>query len=468
MRGYNSCLFSIFQYLYQEILDERFPLTALINMCSHITNFISDINQNRSEKGYLDAISKAIKDSDNCNLCSDCKKCSKLFYLNIAEIKISNFNSTTLAKEKDCLEKIYGKLSFRKPPLYLKSHLDNHSDLWENYQLSVKSNKYAKRINNNLIILKGMSSSSPYIYNKVYPSKHFTGGGIYLRFNNYGIAIDPGYGFVDNMYKYNIGIQDIDAVIITHFHIDHTNDMRIIDDLNQQFKKIDHYIDWYIDKATYATLYHGYAPELNRHHIIDSSLFGTNVKINEDISFAPFKTLHIIEEEKPSIVYNNQTFGIILNLTSQDKCNLKLGYTSDTTYYECIESNFADCDIIIANISSIYYEDYLLTYQKNKHLGYRGCYNILKGLDNSPKLFVVSEFWNGTTDFRFDVCKALANDLKNKVKIIPGDVGLHINMQSTEIRCSMCGNYHKSSDIYSVRPSEDFERILYICKDCLL
>ncbi|MCM1258975.1 MAG: hypothetical protein NC307_14140 [Roseburia sp.] len=56
------------------------------------------------------------------------------------------------------------------------------------------------------IILKGMSSSTPSLLNSIYDTNQYSGGGFYLRHNGIGIAIDPGYHFLDNLhhavYKY--------------------------------------------------------------------------------------------------------------------------------------------------------------------------------------------------------------------------------------------------------------------------
>ena len=467
MKGFESCLFPFFQALYANILADNYPLISFPNNIKHVKTFVEDINRDHSVEGYRKAITNALQDSNSCGQCLDCQKCSQFFYLAIAELKIPDFITTNFAKEKKLLESEYGKLSFRQPPPYLKKHFEPHIDIWQEYQNNNTYKKYDKNIDNNLIILKGMSSSSPYILNSVYTSKHFTGGGIYLRFNNYGIAIDPGYGFVENMCKYGISIQDIDAVIITHFHIDHTNDMRIIDDLNHQFQSPNHTIKWFIDNQTNQMLYHDYNPKFNDCQIIPSSSFGNTITINNKISFVPFQTYHILKKDlKGNDVYDTDTFGIVLNLNLSDKKIVKIGYTSDTSYYDGLESNLENCKIIIANISGIYYDDYLLTVQKKKHLGYQGCYNILQKLQTLPLFFIISEFWCGTSDLRFDVCKALTNDFIGNTTIIPGDVGLHVNVESIKVKCSQCGKYYRK--IHTIRPKEDFSNLIYTCDECLL
>ena len=466
MKVYESCLFPVFQELYAMILSDNYPLVSVTINVPHVKSFIESINVDHSESGYKNAIERALLESVKCNQCVKCAKCSSFFYLAIAELKISNFNHSNFAVKKAELESKYGKISFRLPPSYLMQHFRTQFDIHHEYLSNNCNQKLTNKIDNSLIILKGLSSSSPYILNSIYSFKHFTGGGIYLRYNNYGIVIDPGYGFVETMCKFGISIQDIDAIIITHNHIDHTNDMRILEDLNHQFQPPRHIISWYIDSMTNDLLYRGFNPNYNACKIINSSVFNIEEKVTDSISFTPFKTEHIISNNPGD--YDENTFGMVLKLNVPSKPPIKIGYTSDTRYFDGLESYFEKCDIIVANISGIYYDDYLLTKQKDKHLGYRGCYYLLQRLHNLPTIFIISEFWSGISDLRFDVCKALSSELGKETKILPGDIGLHIDLETLNIKCSHCGSYHNTSEIHAVRPMEDFDNLLYICNECIL
>ena len=82
-------------------------------------------------------------------------------------------------------------------------------------------------------MLKGMSSSTPAMLNNIFDTNDYVGGGFYLNWNGYGVAIDPGYSFVHNLHHYGLSVLDVQAVIITHEHIDHNNDMRLLDDLGK-------------------------------------------------------------------------------------------------------------------------------------------------------------------------------------------------------------------------------------------
>lgn len=481
MKTFNSCLFPLFQEFYERIKNGNYSLPDSIHesddiqdtnidnsiLPTHLSTFIVSLEKSENPESILSAIKTALIDADSCNLCYSCQKCAHQFYLSIAELIIPDYLEESIIKQKQTLAILFGELSFRKAPSYLNQHFDSHDDLWQNYLQSNEQNQYERKIDNKLIVLKGMSSSSPYIYNEIYTTHTFTGGGFYLRYKGFGIAIDPGYGFVENMRRNKITIQDIDAVIITHCHIDHTNDMRLIDDLNHQFQSKRHTIHWYVDETTYKDYYHGFDEKINICTIVQTPHLSNEIFINKNISIIPFKTEHIFSENKKE-EYNSHTFGFVLKLKLATDKYIKIGYTSDTRYYDNLEKSLEGSNIIIANISSLYYDDYLLVKQKPKHLGYRGCYYILQNLIQTPEIFIVSEFWSGTTDLRLDVCKALNHEKKGNGKIIPGDVGLHIDFLNSKIKCTRCGKYQYISDIYSVKPNTDFDTIEYICKDCLL
>jgi hypothetical protein len=55
---------------------------------------------------------------------------------------------------------------------------------------------------------------------------HAHGGGYFVRLHSakrepFGIVIDPGTDFVENLYRTGYGLSDIDMVVVTHDHVDH-------------------------------------------------------------------------------------------------------------------------------------------------------------------------------------------------------------------------------------------------------
>ena len=193
-------------------------------------------------------------------------------------------------------------------------------------------------------------------------------------------------------------------------------------------------------------------PLINNINIVENCEFKLPVKFSETIEFTPFPTRHVqinhFDDEKISRKYKDNTFGVKLNLKTPDNDNIVFGYTSDTAFYPDLLEYLQDVACLVANISGIYEDDYLHIKYKGRHLGYAGCKKILENI--SPKILVVSEFWNGITDLRYDVCKDLQSYTKNRV--LPGEIGLQINLLNFNIRCSICGNYSNYKKANVVAP----------------
>ncbi len=233
------------------------------------------------------------------------------------------------------------------------------------------------KFGNRFIVLKGMSSSTPTMLNNIFDTEDFVGGGFYFCWQGYGVAIDPGYYFIKNLHHYGLSVLDIDAVIITHEHVDHNNDMRLLDDLHfavSRYAKDDtdsHMIDWYLDKVSFgiADILRnnkvGFQEKANRLHCIQ----GNEVieLVNESLMLETFPTEHVYSKEAKA--YGDHTFGCKF-LGKKEGLQRTLVYTSDTKYFSRLSEIIKDTDIVIANISGIYEDDFMLIKEKNSHLGY--------------------------------------------------------------------------------------------------
>jgi phosphoribosyl 1,2-cyclic phosphodiesterase len=87
-----------------------------------------------------------------------------------------------------------------------------------------------------LLVLREWNSYTPVI-----PSDQETdrGGGYFLYHHGKGIVIDPGYDFLENFYRAGGRVHDIDAVVITHAHDDHTADFEALMTLLHQYNRRD-------------------------------------------------------------------------------------------------------------------------------------------------------------------------------------------------------------------------------------
>ena len=188
-----------------------------------------------------------------CRQCFSCQQCLPVF---LEELYASLYESGGGERLKGRMkgDKYY---VFSRFPDNLYRQLDARTKAGEYYWEQCKRFGKFKTVDNKLIVLKGMSSSTPAILNGAFGTQSYHGGGLYLNWFGFGIAIDPGYHFIENLHANGLSILDIDAVVITHEHIDHTNDIRILDDLNYNLSSYlrgsinEHKIKWYVDSVTY-------------------------------------------------------------------------------------------------------------------------------------------------------------------------------------------------------------------------
>ena len=427
----------------------------------------------------------------NCNLCVTCISCETYCCQELEHFLSKNKGRLETRKSLSLPDNIKQLLQEKEKPvdLYLDSYKRRH---------------FQER--NCLIVLKSFSSSTPILLNYAGKSINYSGGGFYLRWNGIGIVVDPGYLFVQNLHQAGYSVLDVDYVIVTHEHIDHSNDIRLLDDLhynasskyknykydwNCQSYNVDkqeitpHRISWYFDPVTYQTMQilaekqSGFDDKYNKLYSIDISQ-RKSIHIEDDIIINLFPTCH---ETNKNGEFFNHTFGCTFECLTKNGSSKIIGYTSDTSItekhtYEQMIKCLEPCDIIIANISGIYEDDILLENKKKKHLGYFGCYQILNDLlgerkNSNLKFFFLSEFSNQISDIRFDISRYLQDEINelsdslhsNRPFVIPAEIGLTVDLNELSIKCSFCQNF--SSKIRILRPSGENQKLKYVCQDCL-
>lgn len=502
----DTVLIPALQYVLKNIEEE-----SMESARTHIEAFRSiqipcDEDENNTVSKALDEIlewmSLYAEDSDSarnsldeklnrekgCDSCLVCRDCFKVFW-----IEVYNYFYSDSKYEKRLTEIRKGNLyDFHALPESLRRHIDTKTSASDYYWERCKALKKIKSFQNRLVMLKGLSSSTPAVMNGAFNTDTYTGGGIYLNWDGFGIVIDPGYHFIEAMHNSGLSVLDVDAVVITHEHIDHSNDMRVLDDLNyslHRYGKEHHCISWYLDGITYRIAQQfritgsGFAKETSQLYCIDpekqtavdENMTEMNISEgipllykpgNAEIVLRVVPTLH----EKKNNDYLRHTFGCSFLLV-KDLLQRKLFYTSDTAYGKEIGGLSEGADLVIANISSVYEEDLLRANAKKTHLGYMGCFNLLEAMkENPPSLFLLSEFWNAKSDIRFDISKYLSEEIKknflsdSKLRIVPTEVGMQVDLKTLRVQCSCCHNF--TGEFIVAKPTQEYEKIKYICKEC--
>jgi ribonuclease BN (tRNA processing enzyme) len=232
-------------------------------------------------------------------------------------------------------------------------------------------------------------------------------GGIWITLDNTNILIDPGPGSLVRCLssKPKLNPMDLDGIIVTHRHLDHSNDINVMIEAmtNGGFKKkgiifapsdalnedpvILKYIRNHVDKI--ETL-----KEKGTYHIGNISFF------------TPVRHVHGVE-----------TYG--LNIEGKD-CLISI--ITDTEYFQNLES-FYTGDILIINV--VLFEDHYRTVRGIKHLSLNDAETIIS--NNKPKLSILTHFGMSMIKEKpWEIAKKLTEKLN--VKVIAARDGMQIDI----------------------------------------
>ncbi len=351
--------------------------------------------------------------------------------------------------------------------------IDRH--IYSEYMIIQKYKNVIKNRDNRLTgrdylgIFKGFSSSVPIMVNAFTENQEYSqikGGGYFIKWNNCGIAIDPGLNFIENMHKSKITILDIDYIFVTHYHIDHYGDLRSLSDLIHQCNAdrdnkdgtVCKNVTCYCDRTTYRNCFND--SSLKHINFIEVDTERTEkTEVCPGISYTVIRTVHDSRLDG--------TYAIKFELVKNDLHKIKIGFTSDTKYIQEVSDFVNDCNILIANISDVNESDLKRKEFKKNHLGYNGCFEILKNIqEDSIKYFIISEFWAGKGDIRIPIAKKLKRESGKNIKVLPGDIGLIILLDNNKVICSICKNEIDLSKVNVINSNVKFGALQYVCDNC--
>lgn len=269
-------------------------------------------------------------------------------------------------------------------------------------------------------------------YNSVYPTimnDSEKGGGFFMMWNNFGIAIDPGSGFVNRLYQSGHCINDLHCIFISHSHDDHTLDLEIIYSLLNKYNKIH-------KENKHCILTFGSFNTYKKYSYFNNAY--TNIifplEKNSDCSSAnkiigrekiPFRivTHHAFHNENP--YYSNFDSSIGFSIECLNTPSFKICYSGDTRFNDILiaEYNSVSPDILILNLGKVEECSALIDDYPN-HLGINGVSKILTYFADSltpPKLVLISEIGYEMKNYREQILNIITNKVQsNSVrKILP-------------------------------------------------
>lgn len=299
------------------------------------------------------------------------------------------------------------------------------------------------------------------------------GGGYFLAWNGKGIVIDPGIGFLQNFLSSGYSISDIDAVLITHSHVDHTSDFEAILTLLQEVNDLRRTSGVNPHKPKiYLNI--GAATKFMQLLSISYENVEERVLLDPGANHALFPGLTVtVCEAFHSDLYapRGRCVGLLFGLKNGHK-SYNFGVTSDTGYMSELKNEFSRLNgaMIILHLGSILEDELRLEGPTERiyreHLGIRGAFNLI--YDVSPRLAVISEIGEELQDCICSLAENLRAVFPDTV-ILPADVGLKIDLSRfgdpLAVECQGCETFVNIEDvIYSY--ASDKGNMRYLCKEC--
>jgi tetratricopeptide (TPR) repeat protein len=344
-------------------------------------------------------------------------------------------------------------------------------------------------VDNMLLVLRDWNSFSPILRrelrNKVGPGPdERLGGGYFLVWKGHGIVIDPGVDFVTQLYRKGLSIADVNTVVITHCHLDHTRDVESLVDLNYRYNRARGFTP-HPANSDFRQL---------EFHLCDSALMkygqylktsgccrtpmqlrrgGDANRITELIDVAAVPAQH-----RDISGSDDEAVGLVFSLSDENGPVVRIGVTSDTKWIETLAESFVNCDVLVAHLGTIEVGegkleagedaevDSFLTTDLDSHLGTKGCFRLLQRV--KPKIYVLGEFGEELVQTRSKILEVFRGLKPPETRLVlGGDSNLAIGLgRELSICCSHpeCGRSWTRIPLDQVRPfiGGDF-LFQYIC-----
>jgi len=355
------------------------------------------------------------------------------------------------------------------------------------------------------IVLRRWNSYTPIIADNFRSSK---GGGYFIRIDNCGIVIDPGFNFIDNFKTAGYKFHEIDHVLITHAHNDHTTDLesiltllykyneevlggsdssnrnsiiqKMIDEqkptTDEEMKRIEKQakeeflksprrkrLRLYMSVSTYKK----YLAILNLNSDADYDVI--IIKADDELPLTypnPGKKFEkaIVHPKITAIgakhfdtISDKDSLGFVV-----DCKDFVLVYTGDTGFdmrikeqYDKIYEKYKNRNIILlAHLGG--FKEYERSYDTTKdiegnkdkfykyHLGRFGLAKVVEIL--KPKICIISEFGEEFRDTRIELTNIYQEVYQDTTYFIPADIGLHIN---EKLKVKLIYTYDNTTNTYA-------------------
>jgi len=269
------------------------------------------------------------------------------------------------------------------------------------------------------------------------------GGGYYLRYANQGIVIDPGHDFIEQLSLVRGRIVDIDHIIVSHAHSDHTAELEgiftLLFEFNARHPKAKKRVCLYLSQDAYikfSGLLGQWADSVARTTVLNPGAQGEQF---QTVTVCEGVSLTVLPAQHEDMVTQGNAVGLGVELRF-GRSKRRLLFTCDTSYlkggkpvWELYPKSFRKPDLLVAHLGSIHpkefefleaqrdgstggdYKDFLYP----NHLGLFGTCLLVRAL--GPSCAVVSEFGEEMKDTRIPLVDTLGKVLQDSCPVYCGD-----------------------------------------------
>jgi tetratricopeptide (TPR) repeat protein len=361
----------------------------------------------------------------------------------------------------------------KKAEKYFDIFLSNESCLRDNLTL--------------LFVLRKWNSYTPAIPLK--GEERRLGGGYFIWHNGKGTVIDPGYNFIENFSNAGCRLVNVDRIVITHAHNDHTDDfealLNLIHEFNERHKRKERKIDIYLNLGSFKK-FSGFL-DLKKCDYIHKVY---PLSANNTYDLGDGMTITALPAYHDEVITEEYAVGVYISINT-DKGERKIILTSDTGLYpqirddkdekvadiqgteihrlyrEVNEDILQDVSILISHLGSIKEEeirqpDPLSLYFYPNHLGVQGTVQMITAVH--PRLAIVSEFGEELRGFRQELMYSIRDVIREFFKgedqipnVIPGDLPLICDIENEAVFCHASKQLKPYDDVdYKLDPSDTF------------
>ena len=318
-------------------------------------------------------------------------------------------------------------------------------------------------------------------------------GGIFLRWNGKGIAINPGGCFLKHFHAQGLSLRDIDAVIVTSDLPETHVNVKQIYDLCYQLNRVSselHIIDYYFNYSAFQDLSKILKPHFKQErdtlHSLEMFIDSPDV---EKIDLFDGITLHYFlasgedsfaskrESKEETSGLDHSSLGIRLELKSssalpQERPSIRIGYISHAAWNPLLAHHLGHCDMLITGFGNTSANDINRFSYNSECLGYYGIYTLLEEV--TPRLLLCGEFGGREGDIRLETAQKLRQDYtstsnrsqRNAPVVLPADIGLQINLKTLQLKCSVSGAWVDPAQARATKTANHFGKLEYLSPNC--